>query len=109
LDPHSPRPAQAKRRGSARGEGGRRITLRPDWEEVKYGVMRFAHGQKFAQFPAYRKYLLATGTRPLVEDSPSDFIWGGRDRDGSYTGANLLGLALMEVRADLRAAYAPSA
>jgi predicted NAD-dependent protein-ADP-ribosyltransferase YbiA (DUF1768 family) len=66
--------------------------------------MRFAHGRKFAQFPAYRKYLLATGTRSLVEDSPSDFIWGGRDRDGGYTGANFLGLALMEVRVDLRSA-----
>jgi|GEM_PF-3241283 len=97
----SPRPAQAKRRGGPRGEG-RKIGFRRDWEEVKYEVMRFAHGRKFETFPTYREELLATGVRPLVENSPTDFIWGGRDRDGGYDGRNLLGLALMEIRSDLR-------
>jgi hypothetical protein len=29
--------------------------------------------------PRFRDALLATGDRPLAEDSPSDFEWGARD------------------------------
>lgn len=97
----APGPASAKRRGGRRGEAGRRISLRPDWEEVKFDVMRVACRGKFAR-PVARRELLATGDRVLVEDSPSDAIWGGRDRSGGYSGRNLLGLVLMEVRAELR-------
>ncbi|MDX6610193.1 MAG: N-glycosidase YbiA [Solirubrobacterales bacterium] len=99
----APGPVRARRRGGPRGEGGRRIALRADWEEIKFSVMRFACARKFA-LPGFRDALLGTGDRPLVEDSPSDFVWGGRDLHGGYTGRNLLGLALMEVRADLRGA-----
>lgn len=97
----APSPAAAKRRGGPRGEGGRRIELRPDWEEVKRSVMLFATRRKFV-LPGYRRDLLATGCRVLVEDSPRDFIWGGRDRDGGWMGWNLLGITLMEVRAGIR-------
>ena len=48
-----------------------------------------------------RSALLITYARPLAEDSPSDFVWGARDPDGGYGGRNLLGLALMCVRAEL--------
>jgi predicted NAD-dependent protein-ADP-ribosyltransferase YbiA (DUF1768 family) len=44
---------------------------------------------------------LLTHPRPLAEDSPSDFVWGCRDPQGGYGGQNLLGLALMRVRAEL--------
>ena len=91
----------AKRRGSRYGDGGRRLELRPDWEEVKFGVMRYACLRKF-ELPYFRELLLGTGERPLVEDSPSDPVWGGRDAGGGYGGENLLGRALMEVRAELR-------
>lgn len=90
----------AKRRGGRGGEGRRRIELRADWEDVKVAVMRFACRAKFAM-PRYREQLLRTGDRPLVEDSPSDFLWGGRDSAGGYRGRNLLGVVLMEVRAEL--------
>lgn len=93
--------AAAKRRGGPRGEGGRRIELRPDWEEVKLEVMRCACRGKFSG-PRLRSLLLASGERPLVEDSPTDFIWGGRDGRGGYQGRNLLGIVLMEVRAQMR-------
>ena len=96
----APTPASAKRRGSRRGEGGRRITLRPDWEEVKFFVMLVANRGKFL-LPRYRDTLRATGDRVLVEDSPTDYAWGGRDRKGGYGGRNLLGVVLMEVRAEL--------
>ena len=77
--------AAAKRRGGPRGEGGRRITLREDWEEVKVEAMRFGHAKKHAM-PRYRHVLPATGDHILVEDSPSDFIWGGRGPTVSTTG-----------------------
>jgi hypothetical protein len=50
----------------------------------------------------FRDALLATGDRPLAEDSPSDFEWGARDGQGGYTGHNYLGRALMRVRDELR-------
>jgi predicted NAD-dependent protein-ADP-ribosyltransferase YbiA (DUF1768 family) len=49
----------------------------------------------------YRSALPLTQTRPLAEDSRSDFVWGARDRDGGYGGQNLLGLAVMRVRDEL--------
>lgn len=98
----APTPASAKRRGGPYGEGGRRIVLRPDWEEVKFWVMRVAHAGKH-RLPRYRGVLAATGNRVLVEDSPTDFIWGGRDRRGGLCGRNLLGVDLMEVRAEILA------
>ncbi|KAF5122183.1 N-glycosidase [Metarhizium anisopliae] len=55
-----------------------------------------------------REMLLATGTREIVEASPSDKIWGigckaaDAERRRAYWGLNLLGKALMEVRSLLR-------
>lgn len=99
----APTAASAKRRGDRRGEGGRKITLRPDWEAVKTLVMRRACMGKYSM-PRYQPVLRQTGTRVLVENSPSDFIWGGRDATGGWGGRNLLGIVLMEVRAALRSA-----
>ncbi len=96
----APTPAQAKSRGGPYGEDGYRITLRPDWEEVKFSVMRIAHAGKH-RLPRYRDLLPATGYRVLIEDSPYDWIWGGRDSEGEMCGENLLGIVLMKVRAEL--------
>lgn len=90
-----PSPLEAK-------TAGRAVALRPDWQERKYDVMVTALRAKFA-LPQFRDALLATGDRPIAEDSPYDFEWGIRDANGGYTGNNLLGKALMEVRAGLRA------
>lgn len=55
-----------------------------------------------------RKWLLATGESELVEASPMDRIWGVgfTEKDAGANrhrwGQNLLGKALMEVRARLR-------
>lgn len=55
-----------------------------------------------------REMLLSTGTREIVEASPSDKIWGigckaaDAERRRAYWGLNLLGKALMEVRSLLR-------
>lgn len=72
---------------------------RPDWDEVKVGVMREILRAKAAQHEYVRRKLLQTGDRELVEDSWRDDFWGwGPNRNGK----NMLGLLWMEVRAELR-------
>ena len=88
-------PAEAKRIG--RWE----ITATPDWPSHRFHAMLVALRAKY-RIPRFREALLATGERPLAEDSPSDFEWGARDARGGYTGRNYLGRALMRVRDELR-------
>jgi N-glycosidase YbiA len=75
--------------------------LRDDWEDVKYRVMLNGLQAKFYS-DHFGHYLLETGDAYIAEDSPSDYIWGIRDAEGGFTGQNLLGKALMEVRKELR-------
>ena len=88
-------PAEAKRIG--RWE----ITPRGDWANHRFQAMLIALRAKY-EIPRFRDALLATGERPLAEDSPSDFEWGARDAHGGYRGHNYLGRALMRVRDELR-------
>jgi ribA/ribD-fused uncharacterized protein len=77
-----------------------KIARRPDWDDVKVGIMRNILRAKAAQHEYVRRKLLATGDRELVEDSWRDDFWGwGPDRNGR----NLLGKLWMEIRAELRA------
>jgi predicted NAD-dependent protein-ADP-ribosyltransferase YbiA (DUF1768 family) len=116
-------PRQAKRRGSATGErqaGGfvRRIELRPDWDAphpraprgmpTKLLVAAFYWRARARVDETYRKALMSTGDVDLVEDSPTDFEWGGRDARGGFAGRNLLGIAHMQVRTDWAASLDPS-
>lgn len=76
-------------------ERGNKLELRTDWEEVKYNIMVEILKAKFSQNPTILRMLLDTGDAELMENSPYDYVWGiGRD----FTGQNLLGKALMEVR-----------
>ena len=81
-------PAQAKR-------WGRKIPLRPDWEEVKLDIMFELVYRKFGDHPELWDALRATGTQELVEGNWwGDTFWGvcrGR-------GDNHLGKILMQVR-----------
>ena len=89
---------------------GRRVK---DFDEEQWAMVRdqvafdtvwhkFVHNQKL------RDFLLDTGTKALVEASPSDRIWGigYAEQDAlDYRwqwGENLLGKALMQVRERLR-------
>ena len=76
--------------------------LRQDWEAVKYDYMLLGVRAKFRQDEQFKRELLETGDIMIAEDSPTDFIWGIRDERGGFTGQNLLGKALMEVRKELR-------
>mgnify|MGYP001333700914 CR=1 FL=1 len=80
------------------------------WEAQRYGIVVEGNLAKFGQHPDLRRYLLDTGERVLVEASPRDRIWGIGLRDSDpratdpsqWRGLNLLGFALMRVRALLR-------
>lgn len=81
------------------------------WERERFALVVAGSVHKFGQDPALLAYLLGTGDRVLVEASPMDRIWGiGLAEDdpraltpASWRGLNLLGFALMEARALLRA------
>lgn len=74
---------------------GRRVPIRPDWEDVKIDVMRGLLRQKFAE-PTLRAKLLATGTALLVEGNTwGDRFWG---QCPVGVGENWLGRLLMEIR-----------
>jgi ribA/ribD-fused uncharacterized protein len=97
----APTPQSAKRRGSPSGEDGRRIVLRPDWEDVKETVMFTMQLVKWTVDP-FRSLLLATGPAAIAESSPTDCIWGAYDNaTKTLTGRNLLGLTIMRCRARL--------
>ena len=72
---------------------------RPDWVDVKAGLMRRADTAKYTQNPDLAARLLATGDAEIIEDSPHDDYWG-TGRHGS--GANWAGRIIMEVRETLR-------
>ena len=74
---------------------GQKVTLRPDFNEVKDQLMKTCLIAKFNQHPDLKKQLLDTGDAELIEDSPTDFYWGC-GKDG--TGKNMLGKLLMELR-----------
>lgn len=85
---------------------GRRVNLRPDWEEVKYGLMVDVCYAKFSQHYDIKQTLLSTGDEEIIENTTGwhDNIWGNCDCPKCITkvGRNLLGKALMEVRDKLR-------
>ena len=88
---YAPTPGDAKRLG-------RRIQLRPNWEEVKDNVMLIGLRKKFAD-PELHDLLLATGDEELVEGNYwGDTYWGVCNGIGQ----NKLGKLLMQVREEIR-------
>ena len=81
---------------------GRRVHLRPDWEDVKYDLMVDVCLAKFGQNEDLKQVLLSTGNEELVENTTGwhNNIWGNCEcpRCASKEGKNLLGKALMQVR-----------
>lgn len=79
--------------GSAKNFG-RRVTMRPNWEEIKVLTMLDLLRKKFGD-PELHKKLLETGSATLVEgNSWNDVFWGVCDGKGN----NTLGKLLMVVR-----------
>jgi ribA/ribD-fused uncharacterized protein len=77
---------------------GKRVELRPDWEDVKIDIMRQVLKSKFTQNPELKAQLIATGDAELIEGNNwNDRFWGVCRGKGQ----NHLGKLLMEVRAEL--------
>jgi ribA/ribD-fused uncharacterized protein len=97
-------PAQAKKLG-------REVRGFDDaaWKAARFDIVVRGNRAKFAQNAELKQYLLQTGERVIVEASPVDSIWGigmardepGADNPAAWKGLNLLGFALMQVRAEL--------
>src|SRR5262245_37464769 len=88
-------PATAKRLG-------RQVTLRADWEQVKFEIMRQLLLQKFT-LPELRAALLATGDAELIEGNTwNDRTWGKTLVKGQWVGKNWLGELLMAERREIR-------
>ena len=80
---------------------GRRVPLRPDWAEVKDGIMEEVVRAKFAGNPELAAKLAATGDAELLEGNNwHDTYWGVDAK--TLQGRNRLGIILMKVRAELR-------
>ena len=76
---------------------GRAVSLRPDWEQVKLGLMEEIVYAKFSQNEELRRLLLSTGDRVLIEGNTwNDTFWGVSLKSGN--GQNHLGKILMKVR-----------
>jgi ribA/ribD-fused uncharacterized protein len=92
---------KAKAAGSKKGLAGRKITLRPDWDVVKFSIMEQVVRAKFFQHAGLAKMLLMTGNARLVElNWWGDDIWGWCPKKGN--GSNHLGHILETIRDELR-------
>ncbi len=94
----APTPGQAKTRG-------RKVTLKDDWETVKFKAMQTTIGVKFIGNLRLASKLVETGDLELIEANTwHDQIWGdcfcGEPQCDS-DGQNNLGKLLMELRSDL--------
>ena len=78
---------------------------RPDWDQVRVNVMRWCLRVKLAQnWGKFCELLLATGDRPIVEESRKDSFWGAKPVDEhTLVGMNVLGRLLMELRETVKA------
>lgn len=97
ISQHSPMTAKMK------GKPHRKHT-RPDWDEVRFKIMRWCLRVKLAQhYSEFGRLLLATRDRPIVEQSRRDDYWGAKvaEDDETLTGQNVLGRLLMELRSRL--------
>jgi hypothetical protein len=79
---------------------GKTITLRSDWDEIKYSVMVNLLNQKFKQ-PTFKALLQSSSDQYIVEGNLwGDTYWGAvLDDDGVYIGKNNLGKIIMSIRA----------
>jgi ribA/ribD-fused uncharacterized protein len=96
----TPHPMEAKRLAYTYKQG-----FRSDWESARDAVMLEATRALYAQNADLRSALLATGSEPLGEASPTDYYWG-LGADG--TGRNRFGEILMQVRDGCAASARPS-
>jgi ribA/ribD-fused uncharacterized protein len=85
---------------------GRKIALRPDWEDVKFDYMYLICKAKFTQNLDLKIQLFATRGKELIEGTTGwhDNIWGNCEcpKCKDIIGQNHLGKILMKIREELR-------
>lgn len=88
-----------------------RSQSRPDWDDVRVTLMRWAVRVKLIQNPdRFGAVLEETGDLPIVEHSRRDRFWGAvAVNDEELEGRNVLGRLLMELRKEMREAGGPTA
>ena len=69
------------------------------WNECRYEIMKDGLYLKFSQNKDICKILLDTKDSYIIENSPTDYIWGC---GANETGLNLLGKALVDIREKLK-------
>lgn len=83
---------------------GRKVVLRPDWEEVKLGIMEDLLRQKFA-IPQYKESLVTTAGQIIIEGNWwHDNFWGVCKCGKCYlkrAGQNNLGEMIVKIREEL--------
>lgn len=99
IKQHSPMTAKMKSKPH-------RHDTRPDWDEVRFKIMRWCLRVKLAQhYDEFGRLLLATKDRQIVEQSRKDDYWGAKITDPTeetLVGQNVLGRLLMELREKLK-------
>lgn len=79
---------------------GKRVNLRPDWEDVKIRIMEEVLRAKFTQHKDLAERLISTGDKILIEGNDwGDVFWGADSSTGE--GENHLGKLLMKIRGEL--------
>jgi len=73
----------------------KRSPLRSDWNDIKDDLMEQIVYAKFSQNESFKKVLLETGNKILVEHTRNDNYWAD---GGNGSGLNMLGKILMKVR-----------
>jgi ribA/ribD-fused uncharacterized protein len=75
---------------------------RPDWDDVQVDIMYWCLRVKLAcHTEKFSRYLLCSKEKDIVENSHKDRFWGAvpeKDNKTNMTGANVLGMLLMELR-----------
>lgn len=99
-DPVTKRAIAAKATPGQAKYAGKRVNLRPDWEEVKTEVMADIIRIKFSPGTEAAAHLMATGDAHIEEGNTwNDTTWGVSLRTGK--GQNRLGQILMDIRSHL--------
>lgn len=81
---------------------GKKVKLRPDWEQIKFKIMEDLVRDKFKKEP-FRTQLLKTGDSELIEGNTwSDYVWGCVKHGNEWKGENHLGKILMKIRSELQ-------
>lgn len=88
-------PGQAKRLG-------KKVPLRPKWDEIKDEMMKRIVKQKFVQNPSLLRKLIATADAVLQEGNTWDDNYWGMCPPGNPDGKNMLGVILMEIREEFK-------